>query len=69
MANFKFWSSRPKFWLIKLIFGHFWAKKNQKQVFKKFASKHLAMKFVIYIDKIIKGIFQIFDLFWQKINM
>ena len=31
MANFKFRSSQPKFWLIKLIFGHFWNKKIKKK--------------------------------------
>ena len=35
LANFKFWGSRPKFWLIKLIFGHFWAKKWKKNFSKK----------------------------------
>ena len=66
MANFKIRSSKPKFWLIKLIFGHFWNKKNQKKIFKKFASKYLAMKFVIYMGKIIYGNFQNFALFLQK---
>ena len=66
MANFKFRSSRPKFWLIKLIFGHFWAKKIKKKFFKKFASKYLAMIFVIYMGKIIYGNFQNFAPFFAK---
>ena len=69
MANFKFRSSRPKFWLIKLIFGHFWAKKIKKNFFKKFASKYLAIEFVLYIGNRINvkfSYFQIFALFGKK---
>ena len=69
MANFIFWGSRPKFWLTKLIFGHFWAKKIKKKFFKKFATIFLAIKFVLYIGNIINGKFsdfQIFALFGKK---